>query len=211
MSYLDYNGLQRFKAKLDQLFAGKMDSSEKGSANGVATLGSNGKVPSSQLPSSTDTKNTAGSSQLAGTKMYLVGAKTQSSTGVTTYSNTKAYVGTDDCLYSNGSKVLTGIPSDLFKLVRYTKTLGQATTEIAELPANVIGITSISGYTPVAVCAIDVTPGTHQLIAVDLSKITGSGNVVRYMLNTPNTTQNSLTLTMDILWAKTTAITDNRT
>lgn len=213
MSYLDYPGLQRFKAKLDQLFAEKVDASEKGVANGVATLGSSGKVPSSQLPTfPSDTKNTAGSSQLVATKMYLVGAQTQSATGVVTHSNTKAFIGGDNCLYSNGSKVLTDAPSDLFVLKRYTRTIGPGGSgETMELPANVIGISAVTGYTPIAVLAINVTPGTHQLISVDLSQITGSGYVVRYVLNTPYTTQNSLTLTMDILWAKTTAITDERT
>jgi hypothetical protein len=213
MSYLDYAGLQRFKAKLDQLFAGKIDSSEKGVANGVATLGSSGKVPSSQLPTfPSDTRNTAGSSQLVATKMYLVGAQTQSSAGVTTYSNTKNYIGTDNWLYTNGKKVLTDAPSDLFILKRYTRTLGPAGSgENMELTANVIGISAVTGYMPIAVCAINVSPGYHELVSVDLSQISGSGYVVRYILNTHYVTSESLTLTMDILWAKTTAITDERT
>lgn len=39
--------------------------------------------------------------------MYLVGATSQTSSGTTTYTNSKAYVGTDNCLYSSGAKVLT--------------------------------------------------------------------------------------------------------
>lgn len=54
MGFLDYPGLQRFKAKLDALFATKIDASQKGVANGVAGLDSSGKVPSSQLPSYVD-------------------------------------------------------------------------------------------------------------------------------------------------------------
>lgn len=37
---------------LDMLLGKKIDSDEKGVANGVATLGADGKVPSSQLPQS---------------------------------------------------------------------------------------------------------------------------------------------------------------
>lgn len=81
-SYLDYTGLTYFKNKLDQQYDGdyvpqgvtingitlnssnitinavdstaRIASSEKGVANGVATLDSNGLVPSSQLPSYVD-------------------------------------------------------------------------------------------------------------------------------------------------------------
>lgn len=50
MGFLDYAGLARFKQKLDVLFAGKLDTSLKGVANGLAELDSTGKVVSSQLP-----------------------------------------------------------------------------------------------------------------------------------------------------------------
>ena len=40
-------------------------------------------------------------------KLFLIGATSQSSEASTTYSNSKCYVGTDDCLYSNSTKVLT--------------------------------------------------------------------------------------------------------
>lgn len=54
MAFLDYTGLQRFKSKLDVLFNGKLSTSLKGAANGLAELDSAGKVPSSQLPSFVD-------------------------------------------------------------------------------------------------------------------------------------------------------------
>ena len=54
MAFLDYTGLQRFKSKLDTIFATKMNANLKGSPNGVAELDSAGKVPSSQLPSYVD-------------------------------------------------------------------------------------------------------------------------------------------------------------
>lgn len=53
----------------------------------------------------TDTKNTAGSTSST-SKLFIVGA-TEQSANPQTYSNTKCYVGTDNCLYSNNTKVLT--------------------------------------------------------------------------------------------------------
>lgn len=53
----------------------------------------------------TDTKNTAGSSDTSD-KIFLIGAKSQG-TNPQTYSQDTAYVGTDGCLYSGGTKVLT--------------------------------------------------------------------------------------------------------
>lgn len=55
--------------------------------------------------SDTNTKNTAGSTDTS-SKIYLIGA-TEQSTNPQTYSHDTAYVGTDGCLYSGGSKVLT--------------------------------------------------------------------------------------------------------
>lgn len=56
--------------------------------------------------SNTDTKNTAGTTNKSGEKMYLVGATAQGN-NPQTYSNSSVYIGTDNCLYSNGAKVLT--------------------------------------------------------------------------------------------------------
>lgn len=52
-----------------------------------------------------NTKNTAGSSNKASTKMFLVGATSQTSSGTTTYSNKNVYIGADNELYSNGKMV----------------------------------------------------------------------------------------------------------
>ena len=57
-------------------------------------------------PASADTKNTTGTTNKTGTKMYLVGA-TEQSANPQTYSNSNCYIGTDNCLYSGGTKVLT--------------------------------------------------------------------------------------------------------
>ena len=52
----------------------------------------------------TNTKNTTGTTNLAATKLFLAGAKTQAA-NPQTYSNVNCYIGTDDCLYSGGTKV----------------------------------------------------------------------------------------------------------
>lgn len=54
-----------------------------------------------------NTKTSTASSNKTGTKMYIVGATSQSSSGVTTYSNTNCYIGTDNKLYSDGKVVAT--------------------------------------------------------------------------------------------------------
>ena len=53
----------------------------------------------------TNTQNSAGASNKASTKMFLVGATSQTN-GITTYSNNKCYVGTDNRLYSDNKKCL---------------------------------------------------------------------------------------------------------
>ena len=53
----------------------------------------------------TDTKNTAGSTD-SSSKLFLIGATSQAA-NPQTYSHDTAYVGTDGCLYSGGTKVLT--------------------------------------------------------------------------------------------------------
>ena len=57
-------------------------------------------------PTDNDTKNTAGTTNNASKKMYIVGAESQAA-NPQTYSNANCYIGTDNCLYSGGSKVLT--------------------------------------------------------------------------------------------------------
>lgn len=57
------------------------------------------------ITSYTDTKNTAGSTNTS-SKIFLIGATSQAA-NPQTYSHDTAYVGTDGCLYSGGTKVLT--------------------------------------------------------------------------------------------------------
>lgn len=47
------------------------------------------------------------SSANSASKLFLIGATSQSADASTTYSNSKCYVGTDNCLYSDSTKVLT--------------------------------------------------------------------------------------------------------
>lgn len=53
-----------------------------------------------------DTVNTAGATNLIDKKLFLIGAESQT-TSPQTYSNQYVYIGTDNCLYSLGKKVLT--------------------------------------------------------------------------------------------------------
>ena len=69
------------------------------------TLGTS--VPSGAV--FTDTKNTAGSTNTS-SKIFLVGATSQA-TNPQTYSHDTAYVGTDGCLYSNSTRVVSEIVS----------------------------------------------------------------------------------------------------
>lgn len=53
-----------------------------------------------------DTVNTAGATDLINTKLFLIGAESQTE-NPQTYSNRYVYVGADNCLYSDGKKVST--------------------------------------------------------------------------------------------------------
>ena len=62
-----------------------------------------------------NTKNSAGSGNKTETKLYLVGTASQSSSGTTSYSNANVYIGTDNCLYSGGAKVM--VEDDVITLI----------------------------------------------------------------------------------------------
>lgn len=79
----------------------------------------------------TDTKNTAGSTDTS-SKIFLVGATSQAD-NPQTYSHDTAYVGTDGCLYSGGTKVLTAHQDISGKL---NTSLKGAANGLAELDAN---------------------------------------------------------------------------
>ena len=69
-------------------------------------LDTNGKLAVNVPWANDDTKNTAGTTNKTGTKMYLAAATSQGA-NPQTYSNSNCYIGTDNCLYSGGTKVLT--------------------------------------------------------------------------------------------------------
>lgn len=73
----------------------------------VYTIDSNGTAYWKAHDYDSNTKTTTGTSNKASTKLFLTGATSQTSSGTTTYSNSKVYIGTDNCLYSNGEKVST--------------------------------------------------------------------------------------------------------
>lgn len=77
----------------------------------VYTVDSNGTAYWKAHDYDSNTKTSTGTSQKADTKLFLAGATTQAASP-TTYSNSKVYIGTDNCLYSNGTKVATSL-SDL--------------------------------------------------------------------------------------------------
>ena len=73
--------------------------------NVFITGDSQGNVTIAADPGS-DTVSTAGATNLIDKKLFLIGAESQT-TSPQTYSNQYVYVGTDNCLYSLGKKVLT--------------------------------------------------------------------------------------------------------
>lgn len=77
-----------------------------GTTSTIATVG--GTDITVTMPSNPDTNtDKKAASGNTSSKIFLIGATSQSSSGQTTYSHDTAYVDTDGCLYSGGTKVLT--------------------------------------------------------------------------------------------------------
>ena len=135
----------------------------------------------------TDTKNTAGSTDTS-SKIFLIGATSQAA-NPQTYSQDTAYVGTDGCLYSGGTKVLTAHQdisgkADKSATVstvtwdstnkKLTKTINGTTTDV------VTGDTILSGLTKSQVItALGYTPptsdtNTHRPIQLNGTEILGN-------------------------------------
>ena len=123
------------------------------------------------FPSDNDTKNTAGSTDTS-SKIYLIGATSQAA-NPQTYSHDTAYVGTDGCLYSGGSKVLTSHQTAVTSL---TTTAGAHSTKSSAtgavsmaVPTKTSHLTNDSSFTtlqdvyPVGaiyISTVSTNPGT---------------------------------------------------
>lgn len=100
--------------------------------NVFITGDSQGNVTIAADPGS-DTVNTAGATNKVDTKLFLIGAESQT-TSPQTYSNQYVYIGTDNCLYSLGKKVLTEHQA-IYNLDLQTQ-VGDAVTKVTTFDPN---------------------------------------------------------------------------
>lgn len=100
--------------------------------NVFITGDSQGNVTIAADPGS-DTVNTAGATNKVDTKLFLIGAESQT-TAPQTYSNQYVYIGTDNCLYSLGKKVLTEHQA-IYNLDLQTQ-VGEAVTKVTTFGPN---------------------------------------------------------------------------
>lgn len=100
--------------------------------NVFITGDSQGNVTIAADPGS-DTVNTAGATNKVDTKLFLIGAESQT-TAPRTYSNQYVYIGTDNCLYSLGKKVLTEHQA-IYNLDLQTQ-VGKAVTKVTTFDPN---------------------------------------------------------------------------
>lgn len=100
--------------------------------NVFITGDSQGNVTIAADPGS-NTVNTAGATNLIDKKLFLIGAESQT-TSPQTYSNQYVYIGTDNCLYSLGKKVLTEHQA-IYNLDLQTQ-VGGAVTKVTTFDPN---------------------------------------------------------------------------
>lgn len=100
--------------------------------NVFITGDSQGNVTIAADPGS-NTVNTAGATNKVDTKLFLIGAESQT-TAPQTYSNQYVYIGTDNCLYSLGKKVLTEHQA-IYNLDLQTQ-VGEAVTKVTTFDPN---------------------------------------------------------------------------
>lgn len=100
--------------------------------NVFITGDSQGNVTIAADPGS-DTVNTAGATNLINKRLFLIGAESQT-TSPQTYSNQYVYIGTDNCLYSLGKKVLTEHQA-IYNLDLQTQ-VGEAVTKVTTFDPN---------------------------------------------------------------------------
>ena len=138
----------------------------KGTGATTVTSDANGVITINSTDNNTNTLNTAGSTDTS-SKIFLIGATSQAA-NPQTYSHDTAYVGTDGCLYSGGTKVLTAHQdisgkADKSATVstvawdstnnKLTKTINGTTSDVVTA-ATILGnltktqVTTALGYTP---------------------------------------------------------------
>ena len=152
--------------------------------NGVPVAGTyelNKTVPSNAVftDTNTDTKNTAGSTDTS-SKIFLVGATSQAA-NPQTYSHDTAYVGTDGCVYSGGTK--TSVVGHTHSYAGSSSAGGAATS------ANKLNTNAGSATTP-----IYFSNGIPKACSYSLNKTVPS-NAVFTDTNTWRGIQNNLTST----------------
>ena len=114
---------------------------------------------------STDTKTTAGSGD-SSSKLFIVGTTSQSSSGVTTYSQDTAYVGTDGHLYSNSKQAVNLSDSQALTNKTYNGyTLKAAcakgvVTSISADSTDLPTVTAVKNYVTTAVTGAAAFQGT---------------------------------------------------
>ena len=106
------------------------------------TVDAYGRVTSGDNTDS-DTKNTAGTTNKTGTKMFLAAATEQSANPVT-YSNSNCYIGTDNCLYSGGTKVLTAHQNISGKVDKTTTVNGHALSSNVTVTKSDVGLGNVT-------------------------------------------------------------------
>lgn len=116
-----------------------------GQANKVWKTDANGN-PAWRDDANSDSDAKTASTNATSTKLFLIGATSQSNSGQATKSNGNVYIGTDNCLYSNGKKVLVSGDVNNYTLPTATKdTLGGI--KLAG-PTMTVTVTPLSTATP---------------------------------------------------------------
>ena len=133
----NYNDLTN-KPNIPTVGNGTIIIKQAGTSKGTFTVNQSGNTTIELTDNDTDTKNTAGSTN-SSSKLFLIGATSQAA-NPQTYSHDTAYVGTDGCLYSNGSKV--AIDSDVAAL----KTLVGDTEVSIQISNAISNITTIAVF-----------------------------------------------------------------
>lgn len=123
--------------------------------NVFITGDSQGNVTIAADPGS-NTVNTAGATNKVDTKLFLIGAESQT-TAPQTYSNQYVYIGTDNCLYSLGKKVLTEHQA-IYNLDLQTQ-VGKAVTKVTTFDPNAAN----NSFTLVQGTNVTLTPANKKV------------------------------------------------